>query len=408
MNYNEGGLNGFENAQNRFYEEYKKQMEQMGKLNTIVAGKTGVGKSFLINGVFGQKLAEVRGGGLPVTKYCEKYTLTDSNLSIYDTKGFETGENDHEKLIFEKLNEINSAARNPDDCIHFCWYCIADMGDRIESNEIKFINDVNQRMKVPVIIVITKSLGRNNPKTKEFIEAIEKELSGVRINIIPVMAEAMIQKTEYGTITIEQHGLKELVDTTSKLLPDAKKDLLIAIQKVDIKRKIEKARTIALVYAGAVAASSFNPIPMSDAPIMMGIQAAMLAHITVVFGIPLSKLNFIQIITGVGLPLAAAMAGRTLVSLLKFVVGPGTVISGGINASTGATITFAIGNIYIKVLESALKSGDINEEILKDGLKEGMEDFNMDTYKKQWEENKNNYDKSEAERILNEEKNKGV
>ena len=44
-----------------------KAMEDRGKVNIVVAGKTGVGKSTLINAVFQGNLAET-GDGRPVTK----------------------------------------------------------------------------------------------------------------------------------------------------------------------------------------------------------------------------------------------------------------------------------------------------------------------------------------------------
>ena len=188
--------------------------KNLNKLNIIVAGWVGVGKSTLINGVFGKEVAKT-GVGEPVTRDCTKYTLNDCSITIYDTKGFETGENNHEEQIFKKIKELNSCS-NRDDYIHFCWYCVSDMGNKIEPNEIKFIKDVNQRMKVPVIIVITQSFGRNNSNTKKLIEAIEKELSGIIIDIVPVMALECQFSHEYGEIIVKQHGLEELVNKTIK------------------------------------------------------------------------------------------------------------------------------------------------------------------------------------------------
>ena len=400
---NFGGFNIFDKIKDIDFEgQIKKKKGEMKNLNIIVAGKTGVGKSTLLNAIFGKDLAKT-GIGTPITQDCTKYTLNDCSITIYDTKGFETGENNHEEQIFKKIFELNSGS-NTDDYIHICWYCIADMGNRIEPNEVKFINDVLQYMKVPVIIVLTKSLGGKNPDTKLFIEKIEKEFSGMRINIIPVMAKAMDVKTDYGEMKVNQHDVDKLVDITREILPASVRLTFETYQVVDIEPKIKNARKLVITYAGAVSAAAFQPLPIADAPIMMGIQVAMLAHITAVFGIPPSKFNFISALTGIGMPFAAAMAGRTVVSLLKFIPGFGTAAGTAINAATGGAITLAIGNVYIEVLVSAVKSGDINLDTLKEGLQNGMKGFNMDTYKKQWEESKNNYDESEAERILNEAK----
>ena len=49
------------------------KIRNLNTLNVIVAGKTGVGKSTLINSVFKEKLAET-GMGKPVTSHMRKIT----------------------------------------------------------------------------------------------------------------------------------------------------------------------------------------------------------------------------------------------------------------------------------------------------------------------------------------------
>lgn len=66
------------------------KIKNLNTLNIIVAGKTGVGKSTLINAVFRDKLAET-GMGKPVTDHMRKISKKGIPLAIYDTKGFELG-----------------------------------------------------------------------------------------------------------------------------------------------------------------------------------------------------------------------------------------------------------------------------------------------------------------------------
>ena len=66
------------------------QINNLSILNIMVAGKTGVGKSTLINAVFKEHLADM-GMGKPVTTYMRKITKKDVPLAIYDTRGFELG-----------------------------------------------------------------------------------------------------------------------------------------------------------------------------------------------------------------------------------------------------------------------------------------------------------------------------
>ena len=64
----------------------KIEPEPTQPLNVLIAGKTGAGKSTLINAVFGKEVA-VTGSGRPVTQHVEKFTK--DNFSIFDTKGLE-------------------------------------------------------------------------------------------------------------------------------------------------------------------------------------------------------------------------------------------------------------------------------------------------------------------------------
>lgn len=68
-------------------DQISKKIKSLKTLNIIVAGKTGVGKSTLINAVFKEKLAET-GIGSPVTTHMQKLTKKDLPLAIYDTRVF--------------------------------------------------------------------------------------------------------------------------------------------------------------------------------------------------------------------------------------------------------------------------------------------------------------------------------
>jgi predicted GTPase len=73
---------------NIIHEKVMEAFRQRGHANVIVAGKTGVGKSTLINAVFQGDIATT-GQGRPVTQDTREYTKEGVPISIFDTRGLE-------------------------------------------------------------------------------------------------------------------------------------------------------------------------------------------------------------------------------------------------------------------------------------------------------------------------------
>ena len=395
-----GGEKLVENLKNfNFEKAVEKDMSKMNNLNIIVIGKTGTGKSTLLNAVFGEELAAI-GSGKPITQHCRKYSLPNSTINIYDSKGIETGMGTEEyNEFYSVINDQNNSA-NTNEYIHICWYCVQEVGDRLEPNEIEVIGKIQSN--IPVIVTVTKSIG--GAGAQKFADEIQKELSSIgNINVIPVMAQKMSKESEYGEMKIKAHGIDKLVEKSYYLLPDSVKDTFATYQKVNMELKEKKAKEIALTSAGAVAAAAFQPFPIADAPIMVAIQVAMMVRITASFGIKPSDMKFGSILSGLGGPFAAAVVGRGAVSLLKLIPGLGTLLGGAINAATGATITLAIGHIYIASISSLLKRKiKITQESLREEMERNSKDVDINKFKKEWESNKDNYSKEDAEKIKSE------
>ena len=64
-------------------ESYDDALKKMGHANVLIAGRSGVGKSTLINAVFGENLAET-GHGKPVTQTTRRIVKQGIPVALYD------------------------------------------------------------------------------------------------------------------------------------------------------------------------------------------------------------------------------------------------------------------------------------------------------------------------------------
>lgn len=359
------------------FKKTQKELENMEKANILIVGKTGVGKSTLINSVFREELAET-GVGRPITQHLKKISKEGVPINLYDTKGLELEENVQEEIKKEILNEIdkcNAACIEKNDkseLMHVCWYCLDTPTSRCEKTDIDWINEIGT--KIPVIVVITKGFPKKDAKTfKKKIEEMNLDCRG----IIPILAQPYEDidedDDEEDVIVIPSYGLKNLVELTYQVLPDGVKRGFNNAQKVNIEQKVKEARKWMLGYIAGCGAIGLSPIPFSDAPLLASAQLGMIAHITTIFGLPVDKALLTSIISAIGGISGATLTGKTLVSnLLKFIPGAGTVAGAAISASVAATVTTALGLAYINVLKYILEEEANGVEVSVDSIVEKM------------------------------------
>lgn len=326
-----------------FISKFNEEVEAMATANIMIIGKTGVGKSTLINNVFREKLVET-GIGKPVTQHLNKITKQGIPLTLYDTKGLELNAEVQEEIKKEIVGQIDQLLLNQNvkEYIHVAWYCINSNSNRIEDFEIDWIKEFSK--KLPVIIVMTQCMGL---KYKEFGHYI-RNLNLPVVNVVPTLAEEIEISPD---ITIPPFGLTQLVDVTYDCFNDAAKKAFVNAQMVNLDKKVAAARLAVLPYVTANFATGFAPIPFADAAILVPSQIAMLAHLTAIFGINIEKTLLTSVVTAIGGVGGAVVLGRTIVAnIMKFIPGIGTVAGGAINGTTAAVLTAALGYAYIEVM----------------------------------------------------------
>lgn len=339
----------------KIMEAIQKEYKELKTLNVMILGKTGVGKSTLINNMFNKKLVET-GIGKPVTHRIEKIAKPDFPLAIYDTPGLElSGENSINTLLEEVVSEIDKGIKSGDvgKAIHCIWYCISTPSHRFEQAEIDFLKKFLEKTSeydVPVIIVLTQSY--SDPDTESLMKEIKKENLPV-VNIVPVLAENYDINEK---CTVKAYGLDRLSEIMNCVIPDVVQKTFVAVQKVNLELKKGRAQAVVATSAVAAAAMGAVPIPFSDAAVLVPEQIAMLGGITAVFGIPIEKGTITAIVSATIGTAGTTVLGKTIVAnLIKFIPGIGSVAGSVISGSTAATLTIALGEAYIIIMTMIYK-----------------------------------------------------
>ena len=345
------------------------KIKNLKTLNIIVAGKTGVGKSTLINAVFRDKLAET-GMGKPVTDHMRKIIKKGIPLAIYDTRGFELGREVQTEVKKEVIDTISKglATQDINKAIHCIWYCINTASNRVEPEEIEWLKELskdNQITQVPIIIVLTQSFSKK--KADEMRKALLDENLDV-IQVIPVLAEDY-EIEDLGTA--KSYGLDILIKVMGEALPEELMDTLQNVQIASLEEKKRHAQAAVATAALAAVGAGAAPIPFSDCALLIPTQLGMIASITVIFGFDINKSIITALLSSTIGAGGATLLGKTVVSnLLKFIPGAGTVAGGAISAATAGVITAALGQAYIGVMELVFK-GDMSINDI--GTKKGKE-----------------------------------
>lgn len=329
-----------------FRAEFDKQAEELGRINLAIFGKTGVGKSTLINAIFGEPVAAT-GIGAPVTMGSHLYLDSRGTLGVIDTRGLEIGRDDTE-IIREVTKAVKETRGRPiAEQIHVAWYCIRGMDRRFEEVEETFIRTLSG-LDVPVVVVLTQVPMRDGQYHPDAVE-LARQIEARNLPIVggrPFMTYAMRDQFTGQP----PHGLMDVLRATFHVAPVAVHAALAAAQAIDLELKASQSHKFIAGATAAAAAAAAVPIPFSSAAILVPIQLGMMARLAHLHGLGFDRAAVLAIAST---SLATSAGRAAAASLLKFIPGAGSVAGGVINASIASGFTLAMGEAWLVVCQKA-------------------------------------------------------
>lgn len=326
----------------------------------LVCGKTGAGKTSLIQAVTGEEVVpnSAIGAGMPVTK---GFTTYESPAAVFiDAEGMEPGKQTVEAYQRFLRGELvdRLASGSPDRIVTHVWYCVDGQGMRLQTADREMIEMLGDK----VILVVTKSEGLRKPQ----LESIQKVCDGLLSGGRQVMVSSE-KKT----------GLPQLIEMTKNhvlaVSPIAEqaaferewqgyyaKRISLWLQRCDEEAdsyiRWGAGRSFAIAIPCALPLSDMVPLSLNEAYMIMRVGSA--------YGESVGK-NVIGMIAGIA---TGSVAGKIFATLMP----------PGLKSVVAASTTYGIG----KAAKAYFRSG---KTMSKDALREEFLKSKKEGKQKKWE-----------------------
>ena len=212
-----------------------KQTNIKRKKRILLIGKTGVGKSTLINSIFNSDLAET-GFGRPITmnEKPKKYEYnTHEDLILYDSRGIEIDPNYGIEINYNKIKNFINEQFQMNEPLDAIWYCIT--GTKMEDVEIELVKKLRALYKdnsLSTVIVYTQSFFE-----EDFIAM--KNYLITKIDDQLIIHNIIAKMKKMGDSIIKSFGLEELVSLTKKLIEKNSNLVLLSTARTKTEQKME-------------------------------------------------------------------------------------------------------------------------------------------------------------------------
>ena len=340
----------------------------------VLVGRTGVGKSSLINAMSGRYLAKTSDVvvGTNLAKEYSYKSLGKTLFEIIDTRGLAESRETGKKLSSE--DQLHQTIRDfQPDAILFLSRC----KERAHLKEdVKFLSCIatENETKVPIIAILTQSdemepsrekdPKQYPPRRLENIASAKKEFEKIlddqnvtSLAVLPVSAyiewnqePTALEPDEWEKLRIEfdgRYNINRLIDLLEDNIDIRASIALMLATRVDqICRKLSEKFT--KIFASAASLVATIPIPIADYPILLGLQVILVMIVAYLAGRDMSYDTAAKFVVALGALGAAGFAFRMLAQqaskfLSLIIPGAGSVVS----ASIAGAATWGIGKAAI-------------------------------------------------------------
>lgn len=341
----------------------------------LILGATGVGKSSLINAIFGEKLQAVNTIQSTTRQFStHEYEIEGTNILITDSPGY--GEVDHDEqyskdvvdeaktahaaTLVLKADEkgyerdrriIGSASKDPDFSLEKPLLIAVNQIDKIKPSrewnppyewEAPPLDDDSEKVR----------------NIKEKVALVKDQFKAVIGRRETIVIPTMSDEEEGHIFGIDKFKLKllQILPETSryrfarstKLAEKASKEVLEQLDK-----EADKIITTAATSAGAAVFA--NPVPVSDFLILVPIQIGMVIKLGAIYGETINKKSAVEIVTTLGAGVTTRLIFQTVVSWVP-------VIKNALGPPVASAATYGIGKAAKKYFKG---QGVPTEEELK-------------------------------------------
>ena len=274
------------------YFDYDKVLNKIRKNvkkpSVLVTGGTGVGKSSLINHLFGTR-----------------YEPENLDVVLYDTLGYEVGEDKQQQFYKDVIGFVKNANGQGDikKHIHLVWYCISAANKRVTPTDLDAIAALEGLTKV--CVVLTQIDAATMIELDEMKKVLQKKLpktDAFMVSIDPRIPEEKMQWSELLNWSVEH------LDAGLQLAFAQALGQELSAKHIQADKLIHR-------YVAAAAGAVVCPLPMTDSAALIAIQTTMATHLFNFWGIDRGTDKIKEVFVNVVVANTGRIFSRSLLNL---------------------------------------------------------------------------------------------